>query len=67
MVVTVHRLLKVIAFSANGIGRQAYELQKQMQDLKIELSLFLGDMSETTYGVLHSKLSCISECSPRRA
>jgi hypothetical protein len=32
--------LKVVAFSANGIGRQAYELQKQMQDLKIDVALF---------------------------
>jgi hypothetical protein len=29
----IHRLLKVIAFNANGIWRQRYELSKQMQDL----------------------------------
>jgi hypothetical protein len=33
MAVGVHRLLKVIAFNANGIWRQCYELSKQLQDL----------------------------------
>jgi exonuclease III len=32
--------LKVVAFNANGIGRQAHELRKQMQDLKIDVALF---------------------------
>jgi hypothetical protein len=40
MVITVHRPLKVVAINANGIGRQAYELRKQMQDLKIDMFLF---------------------------
>jgi exonuclease III len=40
MVVTVHRPLKVVAFNANGIGRQAHELRKQMHDLKIDVALF---------------------------
>jgi hypothetical protein len=39
-VATVHRPLKVVAFNAIGIGRQAYELRKQMQDLKRDLALF---------------------------
>jgi hypothetical protein len=39
MAATVHRTLKVVAFNANGIGRQAYKLRKQMQNLKIDLSL----------------------------
>jgi hypothetical protein len=40
MAANVHRPLKVSAFNANGIGRQAYELRKQLQDLKIDLTLF---------------------------
>jgi hypothetical protein len=55
MAATVHRPLKVVAFNANGIVRQAYELQKQMQCLKIDVALFNRDTSETTYEVLHSK------------
>jgi hypothetical protein len=39
----VHRLLKVIAFNANGIWRQRYELSKQLQDLHIDVAL----LSET--------------------
>jgi exonuclease III len=37
---TVHRSLKVIAFNANGIGRQRYELSKELQDLHIDVTLF---------------------------
>jgi hypothetical protein len=40
MSATVHRPLKVVAFNANGIGRQAYELRKEMQDLKIYVAFF---------------------------
>jgi hypothetical protein len=36
----VHRPLKVIAFHANGILRQHYELGKQLQDLHIDVALF---------------------------
>jgi hypothetical protein len=36
----VHRPLKVIAFNANGIGRQSHELSKQLQDLYIDVALF---------------------------
>jgi exonuclease III len=36
----VHRPLKVIAFKANGISRQRYELSKQLQDLHIDVVLF---------------------------
>jgi hypothetical protein len=36
----VHRPLKIIAFNANGIGRQAYEARKQLQALKTDASLF---------------------------
>jgi hypothetical protein len=32
MAARVHRPLKVVAFNANGIGRQRYELSKQMQE-----------------------------------
>jgi exonuclease III len=37
----VHRLLKVIAFNANGIWRRSYELSKQLQDLHIDVALLL--------------------------
>jgi hypothetical protein len=36
----IYRFLKVIAFNANGIGRQHHELCKQLQDLHIDLALF---------------------------
>jgi hypothetical protein len=37
---TAHRTLKIIAFDANGIARQAYEVRKQFQDLEIGAALF---------------------------
>jgi hypothetical protein len=40
MAARVHRPLKVIAFNANGIARQRYELSKQLQDLSIDVVLF---------------------------
>jgi hypothetical protein len=40
MVATVHRSPKVVAFNANDIGRQAYEIRKQMQNLKIDVAIF---------------------------
>jgi exonuclease III len=40
MATRVHRPLKVIAFNANGIGRQCHELRKQLQDLRIDVALF---------------------------
>jgi hypothetical protein len=36
----VHRRLKVIAFNANGISKQRYELSKQQQVLHIDVALF---------------------------
>jgi hypothetical protein len=36
----VHRPLKIIAFNANGIGRQRYDLNKQLQDSNIDVDLF---------------------------
>jgi exonuclease III len=36
----IHRPLKVIAFNANGISKQRYELSKQLQDLHIDVALF---------------------------
>jgi hypothetical protein len=35
----IHRLLKVIAFNANGIWRQRCELSKQLQDTYIKVAL----------------------------
>jgi hypothetical protein len=43
MAVRVHRLLKVVAFNANGIWRWCTELSKQVQDLHIDVAL----LSET--------------------
>jgi hypothetical protein len=40
MATRVHRPLKVLAFNANGIWRQRYELSKQLQDLHAEVALF---------------------------
>jgi hypothetical protein len=41
----VHRPHKVAkAFNANGIGRQHYELSKQLQDIHIDVALF-SDMN----------------------
>jgi hypothetical protein len=42
--------------SSQGFGRQAYELQKQMKELKRYVARFLGDKSETAYEVLHSQV-----------
>jgi hypothetical protein len=39
MATRVHRPLKVIAFNANGIGRQCYELSEQLQDLHEDVAL----------------------------
>jgi exonuclease III len=40
MATKIHRPLKIIAFNANGIWRQHYELSKQLQDLNIDVALF---------------------------
>jgi hypothetical protein len=47
MATRVHRPLKVIGFNANGIGRQRYELSKQLQDLHIDVAVF-RDTSQTS-------------------
>jgi hypothetical protein len=36
----IHRSLEILAFNANGIGRQCHELSKQLQDLSIDVALF---------------------------
>jgi hypothetical protein len=53
MMAIVHRPLKGVAFNANSIGRQAYELRKEKQDIKRDVVLF----SETHPKpfVIHSK------------
>jgi hypothetical protein len=55
MPTTILRHLKIIAFNANGIGRQAYVVRKQLHDLKIDVALF-RDIAGTHFEVLHSKL-----------
>jgi hypothetical protein len=47
MATRVHSPLKVIAFNVNGIGRQRYELSKQLQDLHVDVAL-LRDTSQTS-------------------
>jgi exonuclease III len=39
MAARIHRPLKIIAFNANGIWRQPYELSKQLQGLHIDVAL----------------------------
>jgi hypothetical protein len=56
----VHRLLKIIAFNANGIGRQRHELSKQLQDLRIEVACFLRHIRNSSE-VLHYKLPRLSK------
>jgi hypothetical protein len=41
MTARIHRPLRVIAFNANGIWRQRYELSKQLQDLHIDVAVLL--------------------------
>jgi exonuclease III len=36
----IHKPLKVIAFNANGISKQRYDLSKQLQNLHIDVALF---------------------------
>lgn len=43
----VHRFLKITAFNANGVGRQAYKLRKQMEVLKIVVTLFTDTRLKT--------------------
>jgi hypothetical protein len=43
MATRVHRPLKVVAFNPNDIGRQRYELSKQLQEQRIDVAL----LSET--------------------
>jgi hypothetical protein len=40
MATRFRRPLKVVAFYPNGIGRQLYELSKQLQDLCVDVALF---------------------------
>jgi hypothetical protein len=60
MVTKIHGPLKVIAFNANGIARQRYELSKQLQDVHIDVALFSGTHNETSQEVLYSKLPLLS-------
>jgi hypothetical protein len=50
MATRFHRTLNVIAFNAKGIGRQRYELSKQLQDLHVDVALF-----SETYLKLHER------------
>jgi hypothetical protein len=63
MATRIHRSLKVIAFNANGIMRQRYELSKQLQDLQVDVAPF----SETHLkprAILHFKLPLLSNRPP---
>jgi hypothetical protein len=52
MATRVHRPLKVVAFNANGIERQRYELNKQLQEQRIDVAhLKLSDMNSDLPGL----------------
>jgi hypothetical protein len=40
MATRIYRPLTIIAFNANGIMRQSYEISKQLQDLHADVTLF---------------------------
>jgi hypothetical protein len=40
MATRIYRPHKVLAFNANDIGRQRYELSKQLEDLHVDVALF---------------------------
>jgi exonuclease III len=40
MATRLYKPLRVLAFNANGIGRQRYELSRQLQDLHVDVALF---------------------------
>jgi hypothetical protein len=40
MATRIHRPLKAIAFNANDIMRQRYELSTQLQDLHVDVVMF---------------------------
>jgi hypothetical protein len=42
MAARIYRPLKIIAFNANGVWRQRYELSKQLQHLHIDVPLLSG-------------------------
>jgi hypothetical protein len=46
----IHKPLKIIAFNANGIQRQRYELSKQLQDWNIDVALFSETYKTTIHG-----------------
>jgi hypothetical protein len=59
---TAHRSLKIIAFIANGIGRQAGPRgHKTVAKLKNKRDPVLRDTPETSYEVLHSKIRFSSD------
>jgi hypothetical protein len=50
----IHRPLRIIAFIANGIWRQRYELSKQLQDLHIDVALLSKTHLKPPWDVLYS-------------
>jgi hypothetical protein len=47
MAARIHRPLRGISSNANGTWRRGYELNKQLQDLYIDVALLSRDMTET--------------------
>jgi hypothetical protein len=47
----IHRPLKVLAFNANGIGRQRYELSKELQELLVDVAPVFRDTFETSWEI----------------
>jgi hypothetical protein len=61
MAARVHRPLKVIAFNANGIWRQHYELSKQLLRLTYTYGSALRDTAQIPREILYLKLSLLSD------
>jgi hypothetical protein len=40
MATRIHRPFKFLEFNANDIGRQPYELSRQLQELHVDVDLF---------------------------
>jgi len=54
MATRIHRSLKVVAFNANGNGRQRFELCKQLQYQRMDVAL-LSEIPKASRQILYSK------------
>jgi hypothetical protein len=51
--------MKIMAFSANGIGRPSYEVRKPLEDIEIDVAF--SEVPEALCEVLRYKLGYISD------